>query len=752
MTRIKWSGLAGGTAVVALGLLGLALCPPATGEEANPAGITIEEPESGDSTAVEVSTESEATSGTAGETRDAETASGDGEEPTTVFEEILVSAAAPSGPIGTEREIGREEITEIPYGDAAEVLRNVSGMAVGRMGGHGLEPRLRGLGDTHLNVVLDGAYVHNACPSRMDPPTSFGAVESFERVVVLKGVQTMRYGGGGSAGTILYQRETPRFTDDERWRLSLGSSAATHSASPDLTVDATVGSPKLYVRVIGERRDMDSYEDGDGNEVRTAFQKRDANLFLGWTPDEWTTLELSYENNRTEDALFPGAGMDAPSDENQLYRLQLQHLRPDGRVTAIESEVYWGEIDHRMDNYSLRPLTAPMAAQALTASDTWGGRASIDLDGGERLRFTLGTDLQVNHRRAVRLVGPSPNDVSREQSFLWPDATVRDAGLFAEGIRDFEAGHRLRFGARADHWSAAITAADLQPFGPNLSPRELYETYYGVGASDWDHDDVGGLLRYEHRLRPGWTLFSGLSRSVRPADATERFLASNNARAALRWIGNPGLEPEKHHQLDLGISTLTRGRRVSALVFFDRVDDFILRDRARGQEGILRSDLATIYRNVEAELFGLELDVRQRITDHLSLLGNTSWVHATDTTDDRPLYQIPPLQGRLRADFERHRWEASATLRYAFEQTRVDDDPTTGSGLDAGETPGYTVYDLLGSYALRQGLKVQVGVENVFDRQYANHLNRSNLFDPGQVRVNEPGRTFWLKLRVRAGG
>ncbi len=670
----------------------------------------------------------------------------------TVFEEILVSASAPSRPVGGEREIGRDEITEIPYGDAAEVLRNVSGLALGRMGGHGLEPRLRGLGETNINIVLDGAFVHNACPSRMDPPTSFGAVESFERVVVLKGVQTMRYGGGGSAGTILYQRETPRFAADERWRLSLGSSAATHSESPDLTFDAATGSPGVYLRVIGERRDMGNYEDGGGTEVRSAFRKRDANLFVGWTPDPSTLLELSYENNRTEDALFPGAGMDAPSDENNLYRLQFRRFREARRVTAIETELYWGEIDHLMDNYSLRPLAAPMAAKAETRSDTRGGRVSFDVGGGERLRFALGADFQENVRQAVRSVGPNPDNVTREQSILWPEATVRDGGLFAEGIYDTKTGHRLRFGARVDHFSAGISEADRKPFGPNLSPRQLYEAYYGTGVDDWSHDDVGGRIRYEHRLERGLTLFAGVSRSVRPADATERFLASNGARPAGRWVGNPGLDASKHHQLDLGVSSVTAPRQVSAIAFFDSADDFILRDRARGQPGILRADGATIYRNVGAELFGLELDVWQRLTPHLSLAGTAAWVHADNTTDGRPIAQIPPLAGRLRTRLEHGRWQGAATLRYAFEQTRVDDDPATGSGLDAGETPGYAVLDLSGSHKWKSGLQIQVGSDNVFDELFSNHLNRSNLFDLDQVRVNEPGRTFWVKLRFRTGG
>ena len=43
------------------------------------------------------------------------------------------------------------------------------------------------------------------------------------------------------------------------------------------------------------------------------------------------------------------------------------------------------------------------------------------------------------------------------------------------------------------------------------------------------------------------------------------------------------------------------------------------------------------------------------------------------------------------------------------------------------------------------------GVDNVFDRACADHLNRGNLFDPEPVRINEPGRTFWIRLGWRGG-
>jgi iron complex outermembrane receptor protein len=150
-----------------------------------------------------------------------------------------------------------------------------------------------------------------------------------------------------------------------------------------------------------------------------------------------------------------------------------------------------------------------------------------------------------------------------------------------------------------------------------------------------------------------------------------------------------------------------------------------------------------------AFLYGPELDTWHKLSERFSLQANAGWVHADNSTDGRPMQQTPPLQGRVRLDFDQGSWRGSAIGRYALRQTRVDDDPATGSGLDAGETPGYAVFDLMASHTLPSGFQLQLGAENVFNGLYADHLNRSNLFDVEQVRVNEPGRTLWVRVRMR---
>ena len=189
----------------------------------------------------------------------------------------------------------------------------------------------------------------------------------------------------------------------------------------------------------------------------------------------------------------------------------------------------------------------------------------------------------------------------------------------------------------------------------------------------------------------------------------------------------------------------TTAGSVGGSVFYNRVNDYILRDRAHGQTGILLSDNANIYRNVEAELYGAEFEGNLNWSRSLASRLTAAYVVATNTTDDRPIAQIPPLEVTVSLDYQQAKWIWGGKVRLAAAQTRVDDDPNTGSGLDLGPSEAYSLLDLYGNYRMSKRSTLSFGVDNAFNVTYAEHLNRYNPMDPTPVKVNEPGRSIWLK-------
>ena len=59
-----------------------------------------------------------------------------------------------------------------------------------------------------------------------------------------------------------------------------------------------------------------------------------------------------------------------------------------------------------------------------------------------------------------------------------------------------------------------------------------------------------------------------------------------------------------------------------------------------------------------------------------------------------------------------------------------------------GVTPGYAIFDLRAGFELQRDWLLKLGLENIGDRPYINHLNTVNPFN-GQ-RIPEVGRNFYV--------
>ena len=623
--------------------------------------------------------------------------------------------------------------------DTGEWLRSLPGVSGTRLGGHGIDPVVRGQGETRVNVLLDGAYVHGGCPNRMDPATSYAPLTSYDKVTLIRGNQTVRYGGGGSGGTLLLERDTLPFIAGEGPRVRADAGYGANGDRREAYIDGALGNERGYARVITGIDKANNYEDGDGNSVRSAFDTRGANLLLGYVPNAHTRIELGVEAVRGKDILYAG-GMDSPKSDQDALRLKFSQQVGASALGQISAELYKADVEHVMDNYSLRTLTAPMKMSVPSESNTNGGRVQYKAGGAQD--WLVGVDVQRNDREAIRYTGATLSTIN---SYMWPGTELNQWGVFAERGFDLAPRQQLRAGLRYDQVDASASLANADPAGMPMSPNQLYTLYYGATAQDVSEHNVGGFLRYELTQEHAPVLWSAtLSRSVRTADATERFMAANGMTPSDRWVGNPTLDPEQHHQFELGAQTKTQGWDLQGAVYVDDVSDFILRDRTHSANAMLGN--ATIYRNVDARLYGTELSAARTWLQHWESSASISYVRGQNRTDDQALAQIAPLEMGLELRYVQAAWDLGGRLRMVDRQTYIDADPLTGSGLDNGETPAFAVLDLSGRYALTKHVAVKYGVDNIFDRSYAEHLNRSNDFDPLQVQINEPGRSLWLRL------
>ena len=629
--------------------------------------------------------------------------------------------------------------------DGGELLLKVPGISGVKMGTHGIDPVIRGQKHNQLNILLDGAYVHGGCPNRMDPPTAYASTEIYDEVTVFKGVQTLIYGSGGTGGTVLFKRSAPEFEKDQKVKGKYGAGYRSNGKAWDAFADVAAGSNERYVRGSVNLKEAEEYQDGDGKDVRSGYSEKSAMLTLGTRTDSGTHYRFDIDAVRGEDILYAGAMMDSPQADSDTYKLSIETENLAG-FESVKFETYHSEVFHIMDNFSLR--TNMMWMRVPSDSVTDGVRLTGDMEVGKG-NLTLGVDYKDGDRDATRYMSMTATYPTMTQSFMWPGVEISQTGLFAEYQGEVSKGNRYTAGLRYDMVDANATKATLTTMMMPTSPNTLYTNYYGTSASKKTEDNVSALYRMEHDASKQTIVFWGLSRTMRTADETERFMAANNLTTMMRWIGNPDIKPEEHTQFDIGFTTIGKNLDVSVSAYYDDVSDYILRDRAHGQTGILLSDNASIYRNVEAELYGVDVEANVKWSNSWRSHFTAAYIRATNTTDNRAIAQTPPLEGTASLEYHKEKWLFGGEVRLVDKQTRVDDNSMTGSGLDFGQTSGFALLNLYGSMKVGKDGDFRFGVDNVLDKTYAEHLNKPNAFDPSPIQVNEPGRSVWARISMK---
>lgn len=181
--------------------------------------------------------------------------------------------------------------------------------------------------------------------------------------------------------------------------------------------------------------------------------------------------------------------------------------------------------------------------------------------------------------------------------------------------------------------------------------------------------------------------------------------------------------------------------------FYGKSSDYILiqSNVTKGMSAV------TITRNVDATTWGGEAGVAYAISSNWKTDATLAYVRGSNDTDGTALAQLPPLETRLGLTYDNQVWSVGSLLRLVSRQDRFDRNKGNIVGQDTGATGGFAVFSLNGGYRPKKGILVSAGVDNLFNRTYAEHISRSGTAIPGfdqTIRVNEPGRTAWLKASI----
>lgn len=637
--------------------------------------------------------------------------------------EVHIDAKAPQQPL--------------PANDGANFLKTIPGMSVVRKGGTSGDPVFRGMAASRLNILLDGGQILGGCGGRMDPPTAYIFPDAFDRVTLTKGPQSVRYGPGASAGTVRFERD-PVYFSEPGWRADSAVTGASFGRY-DVFLDVKAGSPQGYVQGIVTHARSGDYEDGDGKTVHSRYERHSATAILGWTPDKDTRLQFSTARSDAR-AAYADRGMDGSQFRRESHALKFEKSMSGGTLDKVEAQVYHNTIDHVMDNYHLRHNTG-MAMASNPARRTSGGRFALTFLPRENLEWVLGVDGQANQHtgRSGGRRGAA-NDYHDQKRV--ENARFAQLGLFSEIDWAFAERDRLIAGLRTDRWRAKDSRQKINMMGiyvanPTANARRTEYLY-------------SGFVRYEHDFSSG-TAYVGLGHSERAPDFWEVIKEAAGWGSTTSLSVFDAIAPEKTTQLDLGLTWKSGPWKGFVSAFYGRIDDYILIQSNYIKPGLMSGTRAvTVARNINATTWGGEAGIDYRFSSHWKGMASLAYVRGENDTDRHALGQMPPLEGRLGLDWESGLWSAGALLRLAARQNRVAVHEGNIVGQDIGKTAGFGVFSLNGGYRWNKSTRIAFGIDNIFDKTYAEAISKSGALVQGYeqtIRVNEPGRTVWLKAQ-----
>ncbi|AOT07527.1 TonB-dependent copper receptor [Pseudoalteromonas luteoviolacea] len=620
----------------------------------------------------------------------------------------------------------------LPAQDGADLLSSIAGFSLVKKGGASSDPVFRGMAGSRINIITDGGVTLGGCGGRMDPPTAYITPQTYDTLTVIKGPQTVLYGPGNSAATVVFERESERL-------LESGTTGFVNATLGDfgkrvINSDIKTGTQDYFARVATSYSEAEDYQDGDGNSIHSAYEKWNLDTQFAYTPDDTSLYSLSLGRSDGEVA-YADRMMDGSLFDRTQVALKVSKSELSGFVTSIEANVFYNHIDHIMDNHSLRQFTPNMMMKTPVSSNpdrsTFGGKILLNSELNERTALAYGLDHQQNrHRiRISRDLENTPIDsLVRKET-----AEFEQTGLFAEIEYSLSQNSQWVSGLRVDEWEAT-DRRQTRTVMMNVVPNP---------TADLTRDNtlISGFTRYQAQSENS-SYYIGLGRTERFPDYWE---VMGGGRGAVDSPSAFLVEHETTDQLDIGWLGQSKSFTNSVSVFFNRIDNYLLTDNLYEKMGMV----SNVTRNIDAQTYGFEAESRFNVNKNLMATASINYVKGENRTDNIALAQQPPLQIRVALNYTKDKWQIGGLWRVVQGQHRVAIGQGNIAGQDVSQSHGFGTLALNTSYSHSEDLVFNLGLDNVFDKTYAEHLSRSGAMVSGYAqtaKVNEAGRTVWFNM------
>lgn len=582
---------------------------------------------------------------------------------------LAVTASPPpmamlTGSVPQEAATGSTSTVHAPAIDGQQMqrledaLRQIPGVTLGPQRGAGLERAvsLRGLGARNVRVFVDGVEMSDTSQAQSQYKLTEINMRDIERIDVLRGPQTGRFGADTAGGVIAITTRRPTAPLSGETGFEAGSYGTMRGYANASGITGTPGAAgAVDWRLSTSGADIEGYSDYRGGERDDPFRQWGANAALGWQVSDTFRLDALARYQR-KDVFYDGSTSDKDWNRDETERV----LRLGGTLSSLS-----GALTSRFG-----------VADTLTTRQYWGeGTKGDTYDGGKtRLDYT---------------------------------------GTYTLSDRV-----SLGFGADATRERIDQNTPGFAPTaGPLNTAFWKGGAFTTLGVTPIENLDLNATLRGDRHETFGskgtWRL--GAAYTVAPTDTTLRGSYGTSWQTPSLYerfdpcYGRPSLRPESARGWDVGVDQSLLGNRVKTSVsyFRTKTDDEIAYEYSAPLKAGCSGGRYVNLNKTRSQ--GVELEGSLRLSETVTATAAYSWMQTDNAQTGQRLRDRPLHQASGSVDWQvLPAVSVGSSLRYR--------DNTTNTWT--GRSDEFWTADLRAAWSITDRVRVHARLENLFDADY----------------------------------
>ena len=690
--------------------------------------------------------------------------------------EVIVKNNTKSATTSIEQTIKEDVIENYTDKTLGDALKTISGVSSLSTGSTIVKPMIHGLHSSRLLIINNSVRMFDQEWGDEHAPNF--DLNSSNRIDVIKGANTLKYGSDAIGGLILIRGKKYAAKDSifGKSSLSFNSNGFGGNVNTEIVKTYTSG---YFGKFQTSYKSFGDFKTPNYHLTNTGMQNFNASFRVGYNSFEkgfevyysfvnnnFGILKLSHIGNANDLVQAIINSPEPRNTENFSYTIEnpkqtiLHHL---GKIETYKRFKGLGKLTvqydfqiNRRKEFDLgrgnRENTPVIDLRLFTTSL----QPNLHIDFLPNVKFDVGLLGRFQQNNAVAGTRSRP---------LIPDYEKIDAAVYSIGNYKIDETTEINAGIRYDYSSIDANKTYLLADWKKYNFDQLFPEFEGEIDNTridthprFTFHNVSSSLGFSKRWKNEFTLLINYGLGNRVPNPSEFFSDGVHHSNARFEIGLLNFRRETANKFNISLEKNNDNFGFIISPYYKKINGFIQLISTGITTTIKGAFPVWEYNQVDAQIFGIDIDINKKINSQLDYLGNISLIKGENITQDIPLIHMPSNNFSNRIVYTHEKWnQLTISIRNTtvLRQNQYPDynfftfNPSTQQNVFVDTStppPGYSLFDFSTSATLKTfskgNLKLEFNVENILNVTYREYLNRFRFY------ADDLGRNFNIKIKI----